>query len=248
MSFLDLNEISDHLSIPILYLRAIEEGEFTQLPQSKKTVEQYIVSYSDFLEVDPDPIVLAYRQSQIPDPMLSPRRRKNTSSRKSSDWKSFLLTYRYYLLASITCFILILITWFVMSSSTSDEHNTTKTPIQDSTATVHQNKERPIFSLQKTPEDSAVGETWYISQSNEIHLQIQSLGNIRIKVREDNLKGKIIADKELVKSESFDLKGKKWLFIHLDEPNKTNLKVNGVVIDTTNQKKETTYEFKIVSN
>ncbi|WP_028775823.1 helix-turn-helix domain-containing protein [Shimazuella kribbensis] len=246
-SFLDLNEISDHLSIPILYLNAIEEGNFAHLPQEKEIIESYIISYSEFLEVDAYPIILAYRQSQISDPMLSPRRRKNTSAHKRMDWKSFFLTYRYYLLASIVCFILIFIAWFVISSSSSVESNSPNIPIQNTTATVSQNKERPVFSLQKTTEDSAVGETWYISQANEIRLEIESLGNVNVRISEDNLKGKTVANKELVKSQSFDLNGKKWLFIHLDDPSKTNLKVNGVVIDTMSQKKETTYEFKVVS-
>lgn len=245
-SFLDLDEISDHLSIPKLYLQAIEEGAFSHLPQKKQLAEKYITSYADFLEVDAKPIMNAYLDSQHSKQNFTPRRAENRSTRSSSKKNFFWYTYRYYLLACGVCLSLILVAWIFIPSSKSK--STDSHPIQDSTPNIMVNKERPIFSLQKTSSDSSVEQTWFISQADSIHVQIQPIGDVSLRIREDNIKGKIIADKELSKSESFDLNGKKWLFVHLDDPSQALIKVNEVVIDTTSQKAGTTYEFKIASN
>lgn len=245
-SFLDLDEISDHLSIPKGYLQAIEGGNFSNLPQKKHLAEKYITSYADFLEVDARPIMEAYKDFQHSKQSFTPRRTEKRSTRSSPKRNSFWYTYRYYILACGVCLSLALVTWLFIPSDKSE--NTSSTPVQNSTPTITINKERPIFSLQKTSSESPVEQTWFISQADFIHVQIQPLGDVSLRIREDSIKGKIIADKELSKSESFDLSGKKWLFIHLDDPSRAIIKINDVVIDTVSQKAGTTYEFKIGSN
>lgn len=247
-SFLDLDEISDHLSIPKLYLQAIEEGVFSHLPQKKHLAEKYITSYADFLEVDAKPIMDAYLDSQRPKQNFTPRRAEKRSTRSSSKKKSFWFTYQYYILACGAGLCLTLVIWLFIPSNKSESTSSVHPPVQNSTPAITENKDRPIFTLQKTSSDSSVEQTWFISQTETLHIQIQPLGDMSLLIREDSTKGKIIADKELSKSESFDLSGKKWLFVHLDDPSQALIKVNGVVIDTTSQKAETTYEFKIASN
>ncbi|MCH5586429.1 helix-turn-helix domain-containing protein [Shimazuella sp. AN120528] len=245
-SFLDLEEISDHLSIPKLYLQAIEEGDFSHLPQKRQLAERYITTYADFLEVDVDPIIDSYRHFRRPEQTFTPRRRGSRSARSKE--KPVWYTYRYYLLICGACLSSALVAWLFIPSEKSGSTNSMKQPLQNQTTPVSFNKERPIFTLQKASSDSSIEQTWFISQADYIHVQIQSLEDVNFRIREDNIKGKIIADKELSKSESFDLNGKKWVFIHIDDPSKVIMRVNDVVIDTVSQKTGTTYEFKIVSN
>jgi hypothetical protein len=146
--------------------------------------------------------------------------------------------------------ILGLTIWFFVSNDNSKGTASTNQPIADTTPKPMINKNRPVFTLQKSSatSTSTSNETWYISQADTIHLQIQPLGNVDIQVKEDGSEGKIIANKELTKSQSYDLKGKKLIVLHLNSPNNALLKVNDVIIDTVTQKSATTYEFKIVSN
>jgi cytoskeletal protein RodZ len=247
-SFLDLNEISDHLSIPKVYLQAIEEGDFSHLPQKKDLAERYITSYADFLEVDVGPIMDSYRHFQRPKQNFTPRRTKKRTTRTPSNKNPLWYMYRYYFLICGGCLILAFVIWFLIPGTKSESTNSLHPPVQNQTSTISINKERPIFSLQKTSSDTSIEQTWFISQADFLNIQIQPLGDVSFRIRENSIKGKIIADKELSKSESFDLSGKKWIFIHLDDPSKALIKVNDVVIDTVSQKMETTYEFKIASN
>jgi cytoskeletal protein RodZ len=245
-SFLDLNEISNHLSIPKLYLQAIEEGNFSNLPKKRQLAEKYITSYAEFLEVDAKLILNAYDDFLQQKQNATPSRRGKRSTRSSSKIKPFWYTYRYYILSFGACIILAFVIWLFVPSNKSESISSKQ--VQNSSPIMTVNKERPVFSLQKTSTDSTIDQTWFISQADSIHVQIKPLGKVSFRIHEDSIKGKIIADKELSKSESFDLNGKKWLFIHFDNPSQVLMKVNDVVIDTTSQTSKTTYEFKIASN
>jgi cytoskeletal protein RodZ len=246
-SFLDLNEIADHLSIPVIYLRAIEEGKFSQLP--KKKSEEYITAYADFLEVDPMTIIAQYHHSQRVSATSLPRRARKQES--SSDWRSLLLTYRYPVIACVVCLLLALGLWLFVPNPKAAEKKSPDTENVSSNATVNNmisaNKNRPVFQLQKEASDPEIEESWNITQVDSLQVQIQALGNINLRVRENGIKGNIVADKRLAMNESFSFEGKQWLVLHVDTPSKARIKINDVTIDTEGQVSSTTYEFKIAS-
>jgi cytoskeletal protein RodZ len=249
MSFLDLNDISDHLSIPVPYLKAIEENNFSSLRLDEQIIEKYIVQYADFLETDAEPIIQTFHQIHgSKEVTFAPRSRGKRVSKSTTKQKRFFYTYRYYLIGSSVCLILSFIIWFFVSNGDTNATKSSDQSVSNTTPNPTTNKDRPVFTLQKTSASSLSNETWYISQADTIHLQIQALGDITIQVKEDGSEGEIIASKELTKSQSFDLQGKKWITIQLDNPSNALLKVNDVVIDSVAQKSKTTYEFKIASN
>lgn len=244
-SFLDLNEIADHLSIPVIYLRAIEDGKFSQLP--KKKLEEYITAYADFLEVDPLPIIAQYHHSQRASAApISRRARKQESSK---DWKSLLHKYRYPAIACGVCLLLALALWLFAPSPNAAEKKSTANQSNDTTVnnSIPVNKNRPVFVLQKESSDPEIEESWKISQVDSIRVQVQALGSVSLRIRENGINGNIIADKNLTSNESYELEGENWLVLHVDSPNKAKIKINDVTIGTEDQTNGTTYEFKIAS-
>jgi cytoskeletal protein RodZ len=61
----DLKEISAILKIRSDYLRAIEEGDFKQLPE-EVYIKGYIREYAEFLHIDPETALSAYKQQTSP--------------------------------------------------------------------------------------------------------------------------------------------------------------------------------------
>jgi cytoskeletal protein RodZ len=248
VSFLSFEEIAEKIDIPEAYLQAIEEEDYAKLPQKEYMIENYIYSYADFLNVDPKLILDTYQKAKLSNPLEHPTtlltRRGKRNPPKKTDSGGFFYFYRYYLLALAISLVLVLITWMIPT-----KHPVAK-PVtkQEMISTPIGNQNRPVFTLKKLSKALPSSETWSVSQIDTLHVNLQFRGTVDVRISENNLKGNILVKKSLSKGESIDLKGKKWIYIQVDKPNLTLLKVNDVVIDTTVQKSSYIYEFKVVTN
>lgn len=236
-SFLSFEEISEQIRIPVYCLRAIEEKDYAKLPKKKDIIEKYILSYAEFLEVDPEPILHAYHNSSLTDEFPTRSRRKN----KQSIRKSFFYTYRFYLLGVVVCLALAITTWLIPKEKPEVKSIAKKDVLQAPIS----NQNRPNFALQQTSSDFPNSETWFISRIDKLHVNIQTSGTVNIRIRENGPKGKILMEKSIHAGEPIDISEKKWLLIRIDKPNLTKIKVNDVLIDTSTQKSSYIYELKI---
>lgn len=104
----DLKEISEILKIRYDYLRAIEEGDFKQLPE-EVYIKGYIREYAELLHIDPETALSAYVQQTSP-----PKDDKgDLTTNVTSDHKKSKITY---ILVPLVLFLFGLILFFIFHS------------------------------------------------------------------------------------------------------------------------------------
>ncbi len=86
---LNIFEVSERLFLTEHYVRALESGDYDKLP-GEVYVKGYMRSYARFLELDPEQVMGAYRQSAAPAAGVSPARAK--PARSGRNWFMPLLT------------------------------------------------------------------------------------------------------------------------------------------------------------
>jgi len=135
----DLKEISEILKIRHDYLRAIEEGDFKQLPE-EVYIKGYIREYAEFLHIDPEITLSAYIQQTSPkqiDKGEAPT--KVTSDHKKSK--------TIYILLPLVLVVLGLILFFALHSP-KKEHELSQTPVKTEKVIPSQTVKQP----EETPE------------------------------------------------------------------------------------------------
>jgi cytoskeletal protein RodZ len=117
----NLKEISEILKIRLDYLRAIEEGDFKQLPE-EVYIKGYIREYAEFLHIDPETALSAYVIQTSP-----PQDDKGeTPTKITSDHKKSKTTY---ILVPLVLVVLGLILFFLLHSP-KKEHEISQTPVK----------------------------------------------------------------------------------------------------------------------
>lgn len=116
----NLKEISEILKIRYDYLRAIEEGDFKQLPE-EVYIKGYIREYAELLHIDPETALSAYVQQTSP-----PQDDKGeTPTNVTSDHKKSKITY---ILVPLVLVVFGLILFFVFHSP-KKEHELSQIPM-----------------------------------------------------------------------------------------------------------------------
>jgi cytoskeletal protein RodZ len=116
----DLKEISEILKIRYDYLRAIEEGDFKQLPE-EVYIKGYIREYAELLHIDPETALSAYVQQTSP-----PQDDKGEPPTDiTSDHKKSKITY---ILVPLVLVVFGLILFFVLHSP-KKEQEISQTPM-----------------------------------------------------------------------------------------------------------------------
>jgi len=116
----NLKEISEILKIRYDYLRAIEEGDFKQLPE-EVYIKGYIREYAELLHIDPETALSAYVQQTSP-PQDD---KEETPTNVTSDHKKSKIAY---ILVPLVLVVFVLILFFVFDSP-KKEHEISQIPM-----------------------------------------------------------------------------------------------------------------------
>jgi cytoskeletal protein RodZ len=130
----NLKEISEVLKIRVDYLRAIEEGDFQQLPE-EVYIKGYIREYAEFLKIDPETALSAYvQQTSPPQDDKGETLAKFTIEQKKSKFT--------YILVPLALVVFGLILFFALHSP-KKEHERAQAPVKPEQVIPSQIVEQP---------------------------------------------------------------------------------------------------------
>ncbi|MBA4494408.1 RodZ domain-containing protein [Paenactinomyces guangxiensis] len=267
---LSIEEVSEQANIPPHYVEAIENGDFSALPDPLYA-RGFIRTYARFLGVDPLPILRAYKNVQpsgdnqmesVPAPVSLSRteRMRQQQSRSSQvhdvaprgNWKSFLKSK--WIIGGAVFAVMLLISvliWVFMGKEdqpvaqpVTPQKNTEETVVT-TVAPVDQTK--PVVNLTKSSETNKYGDVYEVKNADQVELKITAKKSTEIRVRGDGPSGKILAEKKLVPNKTETFTHEKWISLRVDNPNYVTISVNGVIIDTTGQKEVHLYQLKLIN-
>ncbi|TCS92584.1 RodZ domain-containing protein [Hazenella coriacea] len=263
---ISIEEISEELNIDSIYLEAIENEEFSTLPSLY--AKGYIRTYARFLEVDPNPLLQAYKDSMPKEavvidnenstPPLSRKERAelHQSKRSSSSKKKWMgkklssIGWPIWSLIGLIILAIPLLIWWLSDDNQTVVHSvnpsTTSSP-SDAKVTSEQSKStRAEVKLIQPSETYDYGDVYGISQSDQVQVKVTAVKPTEIRVRESGPQGKIIFEKELQSNQVETFTHDQWISLRVNHPSHVLLSVNGVTIDTSEQKEIQVYQLKVV--
>lgn len=259
---LTIEEVAEEVKIEPYYLEAIENGDFSVFPDPLYA-RRYIRTYARFLEVDPTPILLglreadSYNQSHANPPESQPSLSRVERSRKNktgkSPWNLSSLKNKWVILGAVSAVVLFIITaltvWLLLDEDQPVAQSVTpsESPQGSSGDMIPVSENRPILNLVKSSESYEYGDVYEIKNADGVELKITAKKPTEIRVRANGPTGEILADKELTPDKTETFTHENWISLRVNHPQYVTISVNGVIIDTTDQKEVQIYQLKLAS-
>lgn len=252
---LSIEEIAGEINVQSQYLEAIEKGDFSALP-NLMFAQEYIRSYADYLGVDPIPVLNEYRNFRIStekttenaSPVVLSRRERYKQNRSRRRFQIPLPQSKGVIWGGgLACLLLIsFIVWLFMDREEPAAQQVAFTKPAESTAPAASGKQsRPTVNLLQPSEAYKYGDVYGIRNAERVELKLTAMKSTEIRVRADGPTGNIMAEKKLTPGKTETFTHEKWISLRVDHPNHVALFVNGVRIDTAEQKEVHIYQFKL---
>lgn len=254
---LSIEEISEEINIQARYLEAIEKGNFSALPDLM-FAQEIIRSYADYLSVDPVPVLNEYRSfrnstGKTPDINMSPvgLSRKNRYKQNQSRRRfQFRLPQKKWVVwaGGIAALLLVsVIVWLFVDGEEPAAQTVVNTkPVENKTAFASTAQPRATVSLIQPSETYKYGDVYGIKNAERVEVKLTAKKSTEIRVRADGPTGKILAEKKLTPGKTETFTHEKWISLRINHPHYVELFVNGVKIETAEQKALHIYQLKIV--
>jgi cytoskeletal protein RodZ len=260
---LSLDEAALKTGVEPEVLEAIEQGDFNRLPDETGQVRGWIRAYARLVKVNPSPLLRAYSLWEAPDsrlpekdetPPLSRSRARRHKNRKASlqEWLPGLVSWlrKRWIWALTAAAVLILSGAFGIWLFTSDEPSSNlsaSAPKQaDETSQPEQSGEkRPVVTLLKTSESYKYGDLYSIRNAERVEVKVKAIKPTRVRVRGDGPTGEVLKDESLAAGDVMTVQHDQWISLRIDHPDRVQLMVNGVVIDTSDQSEVALYQLKL---
>ncbi|SEN43914.1 RodZ domain-containing protein [Lihuaxuella thermophila] len=252
---LSIEEIAGEMNIQPQYLEAIEKGDFSALPDLM-FAQEFIRTYANYLGVDPNPVLHEYRNFRNPvektpqenvSPIALSRRERHAQNRSQRQFRIPLPPKKWLVWGGgIVCLLLVtFITWLFLDQEEPAAQTVESKPPASSPSPAPQIQSRPTVSLLQPSETYKYGDVYGIKNADRVELKLTAVKPTEIRVRADGPTGKILAEKKLTPGKTETFTHEKWISLRVDHPNYVNLFVNGVKIDTAEQKEVHIYQLKL---
>jgi cytoskeletal protein RodZ len=268
---ISLEDMQESTKIRKRYLEAIEDGNYKDLP-GNFYVRAFIKSYSESVGLDPNEVLLLYR-NVIPtskvESQVEPTPRKRSGIKTNDRWSKRVTTLVFI---SFLCFILILMYYFIEQNNKSTNNSTNNSQNTDDQSKRMTNKAvvavspnvsptakpnnptpqatilKPVAEVKLASSVNGV-DIYKISKAVKVEVQISVTDDCWFEI--DELSGtnsKKMLEQGTIKTGSVM---RSWsldhnVFLRLGKANAAQVKVNGVVIpvgDLPNVKK---FQFELV--
>lgn len=262
-----IEEIAGKLDIDSIYLEAIENEEFSTLPPLY--AKGYIRTYARFLEVDSAPILQAYKEStpeqalvlkeeSSSTSLLSRKKRvelSQTKKKSKKKWIGKISSIGWPIWTALGLIILViplLVWWLLPNDKQTVVHSINPSPDSSDSSTTSETafeqlkSSRAEVKLIQPSETYEYGDVYGISKSDQVHVKVTAIKPTEIRVRENGPQGKIIFEKELQLNQTEEFTHDQWISLRVNHPSHISLSVNGVTIDTTEEKEIKVYQLKVV--
>ncbi|MBH8602224.1 helix-turn-helix transcriptional regulator [Thermoactinomyces sp. CICC 23799] len=250
---LSLKEAAEKTRIDENYLAALENAEFSGLPDPLY-VRGFIRRYSKLLEIDAKPMLDAYKkweQEEHPEesrPATTLPSRSSRTQESSRQKKKWLAKWPGVLWVSSIAVLLIaagVVTWLVLDQDSSDAETVQLEEPQAETADAKpEPKERPQVELIQPAEKGEQGDVYGVSKAEKVTVKVVADKSTEIQVRSGGPTGEVIASKALSPNQTEEFSDPEWISLRVDHPHYVKLYVNGVYIDTSLQQQVSLYQFK----
>lgn len=252
---LSLEEAAEKTRIDEKYLAALENAEFSGLPDPLY-VRGFIRRYSKLLEIDAKPMLDAYKkweQEERPEesrPVTTLPSRSSRTQESSEPKKKWIAKWPNALLVSSIAVLLIaagVVTWLVLDQDSSDAETVQLEEPQTETADPEakpEPKERPQVELIQPAEKGEQGDVYGVSKAEKVTVKVVADKSTEIQIRSGGPTGKVIASKALSPNQAEEFSDPEWISLRVDHPHYVKLYVNGVYIDTSSQQQVSLYQFK----
>ena len=269
---LSLEEAAEKTRIDEKYLAALENAEFSRLPDPLY-VRGFIRRYTKLLEIDAKPILDAYKkweQEEHPketQPVTTlPSRRSRTQKsaeekNMNAKWAALLkevknlnLKIKWILASSIAVLLIAasVITWLILDKDQSGAETVQLKEAQseatDSDASKPETKERPQVELIQPAEKGEQGDVYGVEKAEKVIVRVTANNSTEIQARSGGPTGEVIAEKALSPNQTEEFTDPEWISLRVDHPHYVKVYVNGVYIDTSSQKQVSLYQFKKKEN
>jgi transcriptional regulator with XRE-family HTH domain len=250
---LSLEEAAEKTRIDEKYLAALENAEFSGLPDPLY-VRGFIRRYSKLLEIDAKPMLDAYKkweQEEHPEesrPATTLPSRSSRTQESSGQKKKWIAKWPGALWVSSIAVLLIaagVVTWLVLDQDSSDAETVQLEEPQTETADAKpEPKERPQVELIQPAEKGEQGDVYGVSKAEKVTVKVVADKSTEIQVRSGGPTGEVIASKALSPNQTEEFSDPEWISLRVDHPHYVKLYVNGVYIDTSLQQQVSLYQFK----
>ena len=250
---LSLEEAAEKTRIDEKYLAALENAEFSGLPDPLY-VRGFIRRYSKLLEIDAKPMLDAYKkweQEEHPEesrPATTLPSRSSRTQESSRQKKKWIAKWPGALWVSSIAVLLIaagVVTWLLLAQDSSDAETVQLEEPQTETADAKpEPKERPLVELIQPAEKGEQGDVYGVSKAEKVTVKVVADKSTEIQIRSGGPTGKVIASKALSPNQAEEFSDPEWISLRVDHPHYVKLYVNGVYIDTSSQQQVSLYQFK----
>jgi cytoskeletal protein RodZ len=268
---LSLEDVERKIRVQSRYLKAIEEGDYSALP-GHSYARAIIRAYAQCLGVSPDPILRYFEEkSQIitagaSKRSLPSRKERHARKERAKVGKPSLLKVISSKPLLFGVILLILLSgalstlyFFVFSGSAPEGGESASaeasqepeeaSPSEESgssrAASMSGEGSDVSLRLVKTSESNKHGDEYVISNADEVVITIKASSESWFRARGGGPTGSVMKDGYIQAGQTETFTHSEWISLHLGKPDKIELKVNGYLVDTKEQKEAQTYQFRL---
>ncbi|WP_124727511.1 helix-turn-helix domain-containing protein [Staphylospora marina] len=264
---MSLEEAAVRTGVDPEVLARIERGDFSGMSDSAR-VRGWIRAYARLVKVNPSPLLREFSMSEnhsntpsaVPDkPLVSrveARRSRRVAKRSWKDELNKLLSAFPVKLRWVAAGVGVLIltgigAWLLLSGEEEKPlHAETENPAPrtEEKPEVTESKtgmKRPVLMLTKTSESYKYGDLYTIRDADRVEVKIKALNTTKVRVRGGGPTGEPLVDKSLNSGDVVSAEHDEWISVRLDHPNRVELFVNGVFIDTSKLEEVSLFQLKL---